>query len=130
MCSRILSVHTVKVVKYVGKNTVAAVKATHDFRVRTAEIAVKQLTKEARTERRRKRLNMDIQNSPKEVLNMTKVSEIVKTKTKYEYNVKAVSRTSDYRERHKFKKIVKSAEPFSMSQGNSVSTSRIKRGPI
>jgi hypothetical protein len=49
----------------VGKNTVAAMKAVDELRVKKAEIAVLQLTKEARTERRKKRLMLDSKDSDK-----------------------------------------------------------------
>lgn len=52
-------------VRDVGKNTVGAMKAADELRIKKAEIAVKQLTKEARTERRRKRLKLDSKDNDK-----------------------------------------------------------------
>lgn len=52
-------------VKDMGKNTVAAMKAADDLRVKKAEIAVKLLTKEARIERRRKKLKLVDKESEK-----------------------------------------------------------------
>lgn len=53
-------------VKDIGKNTVTAMKSADDLRVKKAEIAIKQLTKEARIERRRKRLKLDSKDNEKD----------------------------------------------------------------
>lgn len=53
-------------VKDIGKNTVTAMKSADDLRVKKAEIAIKQLTKEARIERTRKRLKLDRKDNEKD----------------------------------------------------------------